>query len=76
MELGAGRLVITDKIDPNAGIYLYKKVGDYVNRDDRLMTIYTNNDHYEETIQNLTKAYTFSKDKVNKPKIIIKVLSK
>ena len=76
MELGAGRLVITDKIDPNAGIYLYKKVGDYVNRDDRLMTIYTNNDHYEQTIQNLTKVYTFSKDKVNKPKIILKVLTR
>ena len=76
MELGAGRVVITDKIDPNAGIYLYKKVGDYVNRDDRLMTIYTNNDKYEQVIADLMKAYTFSKDKVAKPKVIIKVLTK
>jgi pyrimidine-nucleoside phosphorylase len=42
LELGAGRLRAVDRIDPQAGIILSKKVGDKVKAGDELMEIRTN----------------------------------
>lgn len=39
-NLGAGRINIDDKIDYNAGIVLHKNIGDEINHNDILMTIY------------------------------------
>lgn len=39
-ELGAGRMTKEDKINYGVGIVLAKKVGDYVNKGDKLLTIY------------------------------------
>lgn len=41
--LGAGRQQVTDRIDPCAGIILYKKIGDVVRAGDSLLEIHTNN---------------------------------
>jgi pyrimidine-nucleoside phosphorylase/thymidine phosphorylase len=40
MLLGGGRAKITDKIDPAVGLMLHKKVGDAVEKGERLCTIY------------------------------------
>jgi pyrimidine-nucleoside phosphorylase len=40
IELGAGRRKIKDKIDPNAGVVFRKKVGDPIQRGERVATIY------------------------------------
>lgn len=42
MSLGAGRTNLNDKLDYGAGIILEKKVGDYVEEGDTIMTLYTN----------------------------------
>ncbi|AGM24950.1 thymidine phosphorylase [Spiroplasma chrysopicola] len=41
-RLGAGRSEMTDEIDHGAGIYLNKKHGDVVKKDEVIMTLYTN----------------------------------
>jgi pyrimidine-nucleoside phosphorylase len=42
VELGAGRLRAGDKVDPQAGIILFKKIGDKVRAGDELLEIRTN----------------------------------
>lgn len=42
MSLGAGRTNLNDKLDYGAGIVLEKKVGDYIEEGDTIMTLYTN----------------------------------
>lgn len=41
--LGAGRIKKDDKIDLDAGILIHKKVGDYVEKDSKIFTVYANN---------------------------------
>ncbi len=40
--IGAGRLELTDKIDHEVGLVLNKKIGDHVNINDELVSIYLN----------------------------------
>jgi len=40
LELGAGRRVKTDVIDPAAGLVLYRKCGDYVDKDEIIAAIH------------------------------------
>jgi pyrimidine-nucleoside phosphorylase len=40
IDLGAGRKKIRDKIDPNAGVVFKKKIGDPIQRGERVATIY------------------------------------
>ena len=44
MHLGAGRQNKDDKIDYSAGIIINKNINDYVNINDTVLTLYTNND--------------------------------
>ena len=44
VRLGAGRLQKEHNIDPLAGIILEKKLGEYVQKGETLMTLYTNKD--------------------------------
>ena len=44
MHLGAGRQNKDDKIDYSAGIIINKNINDYVNINDTILTLYTNND--------------------------------
>ncbi len=41
-ELGAGRIKKEDKIDMSVGIVFHKKVGDYVEKGEKVFTVYTN----------------------------------
>ena len=62
MRLGGGRATLEDTIDMAAGIYLRKKVGDYVNKGDVLLEVHTNKpkEVYEEIIEDIKKAYVIS----------------
>jgi len=63
-DLGAGRLKKGDSLDLGAGIYLYKKVGDYVEKGDKLATIYTEkSDQVEDAIKRIKNAYKYSDTK-------------
>ncbi len=44
LKLGAGKITKNDSIDPNAGIKLFKNIGDHINKNDILATLYTNKD--------------------------------
>ena len=74
MRLGAGREKISDYIDFDAGIYLHHKVGDKVSRGDKILSIYTNRDDYEDIFEEINKAVSFSSKFVEKPTLIFKVL--
>jgi len=44
MSLGAGRQSKEDTIDYSAGIVIHKNINDYINKEDVIMTLYTNKD--------------------------------
>lgn len=74
-HLGAGREKKEDDIDMNAGIYLYKKVGDEVKEGDIIATLYSNN---EEKLQNAIAeaiaAYEISTEPVEKEVLVKKII--
>ncbi|QMS85820.1 pyrimidine-nucleoside phosphorylase [Candidatus Xianfuyuplasma coldseepsis] len=76
MKLGAGRATKEDTIDPDVGIKLHKKVGDYVDQGDVLASIYTNTSSIDDIIAEVQQAYTISKDHVDKTPIIYEIITK
>jgi pyrimidine-nucleoside phosphorylase len=44
MLLGAGRETVDDVIDPAVGLVVHQKIGDYVSKDEPLMTLHYNSD--------------------------------
>ena len=71
-KLGAGRLTKDDKINPLVGIVLNNKVGDYVRKDDVLLTIlYDEKDVSDEEIYD---ALEITKEEVKAPKLIIEII--
>lgn len=70
-DLGAGRHKKDDVLDLSAGIYLYKKVGDFVEKGEKIATIYTEKkNEVEGAISRIKSAYAFS-DKREDYKLII-----
>lgn len=76
MKLGAGRETKDDIIDPDVGIIVHKKVGDYVKKGEALATLYNNKDSIEHIIEEVKEAYVIVKDKVEKKPIIFEILTK
>lgn len=72
MHLGAGRESLTDKIDYQAGIIVNKNIGDYINKGDILMTLYTNK-NLKASIMN-TPIFEIDKNKKDNGKLIYKVM--
>jgi pyrimidine-nucleoside phosphorylase len=74
--LGAGRTKKEDKIDYGVGIVLSKKVGDFINADEVLLTIYYNDETNIEFVKNnISNYFELSKDKVEPLKLILDVIS-
>ena len=71
--LGAGRNVKTDNIDPLAGILFKCQKGDYINKNDTVMTLYSND---EKKLKNATSlilnSFEISDIKPNDSNIILK----
>ena len=74
MKLGAGREKISDYIDFDAGIYLHHKVGDKVSQGDKILSIYTNKDNYEDIIAEVNAAVKVTNKEVTKPTLVYKIL--
>jgi pyrimidine-nucleoside phosphorylase len=77
VHLGAGRLKSDDKIDPKAGIRFHFKVGQKVEKDTPLFTIYTEEkDMVEDSINRLAEVIKISSEKISSPKMILEYLDK
>ena len=70
MSLGAGRKNKEDTIDYSAGIVIHKNINDYINKEDILMTLYTNKEitSLDNTI------FKISERKISDNKLILEVI--
>ena len=71
-KLGAGRLTKDEEIDLSVGLILNYKVGDYVQKDEPLVTIFYN--EKEITEAEVLSCFKFSDSKINSPKLIIDII--
>lgn len=74
MKLGGGRKKKEDKINYAVGIIMDKKVGDYVKIGDSLGQIHYDDLLDKQLIDSFYQAYEFSKNKVEKIKVIEEIL--
>lgn len=70
MMLGAGRATKESEIDLAVGIVLHKKVGDFVEEGDSLLTIYANKENVEEIKGKLYENINVSKEKAAYPTLV------
>lgn len=71
MMLGAGRATIEAVIDLSVGIVLHKKIGDYVQQGERLLTIHTNSKAIDPIKEKLLHSIHIKTDEtVRPPKLI------
>lgn len=70
--IGAGRLNKEDKIDHSVGIYINKKVGDYVEKDEELAKLFVKNGKYN--IDEVINCFKVSSKKCEKEKLIYEVI--
>ncbi len=74
--LGAGRYRKEDVIDPNVGIILKKKVGDYVEKGETILDIYYNSEEaLKKAMDLLRKAVSINKDEVRRRTLIYSIYS-
>lgn len=72
---GAGRMKKEDIIDYQAGIVIYKKIGEQVAEGDKVIEIFSNNkDKLKRAADVLMNSYKITKENVTAPKIIKKVI--
>lgn len=74
MKLGAGRETQDSIIDLAAGLMLHKKVDDYVEKGDVIVTLYANFDDTSEAEKMIQQAYHYGKEKVE-PVLIHKIIT-
>jgi pyrimidine-nucleoside phosphorylase len=74
MHLGAGRAKKEDKIDPSAGIMIYKKVGDLIKPSDVVLYIHTNITNYDAIISDLISAFKVSSKPVTSQPLIYSII--
>ena len=70
MHLGAGRVTKDDQIDYSAGIVLNKKINDYVQKGEVLMTVHTN----KEVTSIDFNAFQIAPKPIEEPKIILDIV--
>lgn len=75
LELGAGRKTKEDKIDPKAGIVLFKKIGDYINKGDIICELHSDSKSKIKSAEDIIlRSIKFSNTKPTLPKLIKKVI--
>lgn len=74
MQLGAGRIVKEDHVDPAVGIVINKKDGDYVEKGDILAYVHLNKSLPKGWLEDFYAAYTFSSKNIVKQDLIKKVI--
>jgi pyrimidine-nucleoside phosphorylase len=76
LELGAGRLKMTDKIDPKAGIIFYPKIDDKIKEGDVIAEIFTDKKEKVDSVkEKLLAAMKISTTQTKPVKLIKKLLS-
>jgi len=74
-NLGAGRLRKEDTIDMTAGIIMHKKVGDYVEKGEKIITIYANNtEKIQKAKEEINNIIEISTEKLEKIPSIIEII--
>lgn len=74
LALGAGRNKKEDNIDHSAGIYLYKKTGDHVDKGDVIARLYSSSNMYDQAISILDKATVIGEDKPDSVPMIMDII--
>lgn len=75
VQLGAGRETKESEIDHGAGIILKKKIGDYVEKDEELAILYSNNPlNFVKAFKYLDEAYKFDSKSADLNPLILKTL--
>ncbi|USK69051.1 pyrimidine-nucleoside phosphorylase [Peribacillus asahii] len=72
MLLGAGRATKESEIDLAVGLVLRKKIGDYVEQGESLVTIYSNVEDVNAVKEKLYNHISISKERISKPTLIYK----
>lgn len=70
MSLGAGRKNKEDTLDYSAGIVIHKNINDYINKEDIIMTLYTN----KEITSLDNSIFKISNDRIKNNKLIIDII--
>lgn len=73
--LGAGRTTKDSVIDLAVGLDLHKKVGDKVNENEPLLTIYTNQQDIQAVKDKLYNSIHISEETVEKPTLVYKTIT-
>lgn len=73
-EIGAGRMRKEDDINSNAGLYIYKKIGDFIKEDELLCTIYADDEVSTFICDKVVDCFELSIDKVDKEALIYKII--
>ena len=76
MLLGAGRATKESEIDLAVGLVLRKKVGDYVEAGDSLVTVHANREDISEVVEKIYAHMHLSSEKVEAPKLIEDIITK
>lgn len=72
---GAGRMKKEDDIDYQAGIVIYKKIGEQVAEGDKVLEIFSNDkDKLERAVSLAMNSFTITRENIRAPKIIKKVI--
>ena len=75
-RLGGGRTRKGEPIDHAVGVVLAKKIGDYVNKGEPLLTIHANDkEKLAEARHTLEEAYTWSDEPVKRPPLVYEIIS-
>ena len=75
MIIGAGHAKKEDKIDHSVGINIFKKVGEKIEKNEKIAEIYYNDNKNINESQNMVlEAFELTKEKVEKPKAILEII--
>ncbi|QHS22644.1 pyrimidine-nucleoside phosphorylase [Virgibacillus sp. MSP4-1] len=74
MHLGAGRATKESEIDLAVGLMLNKKIGDYAEAGESLVTVHSNQENVEEIKEILYNNIQIQKDPVNKPELVRNII--
>jgi pyrimidine-nucleoside phosphorylase len=73
--LGAGRRTKEDRIDPAVGIWMKKRLGDFVREGEVLADFYVNDEkNLEEAVAGFQSALHIGRDPVERPRLIVTIL--